>query len=379
MFKTSSACSTIICDNGSYLLKAGFAGDDFPRAIIPTIVGTPRKQMNITGYGLRAMYAGEFAVENIGILDINRPIVYDDIQDWDAMENIWYHMYYENLLVPPEDFNILHTEGINNPIENRKKLMEIMFELFNVPNAALIPKLVLPLYGNGKTTGLSIDSGFKQTHVVPIYEGYPLRHAMRSMPIGGQHITKYLMKQLNDRGYSFTTSKSWEEIREIKEKMCYCALDFEKEISTFSKNKEQQYKLPDGMIVSIKTEAFKSPEILFNPALFDIENEQGGLHDIVQSSCSACNINEQSTMYENIVLAGGTSKFPFLTERLESMLKKLNLSTTKIKITARPERKYSTWIGGSILASISTFSKVWISKSEYEERGQEIIQEKCIF
>lgn len=113
--------------------------------------------------------------------------------------------------------------------------------------------------------------------------------------------------------------------------------------------------------------------------MINIENEQGGLHNIIYNSCRACSIDEQVRMFENIVLAGGNSQLKFLPERLKIMLKKLTLSTTKTKIYARPERKFSTWIGGSILASISTFNQVWTSKFEYEEHGPNIIQEKCIF
>lgn len=135
-----------------------------------------------------------------------------------------------------------------------------MFEFFNVPNTALIPKLVLPMYANGKTCGLTVDSGFNQTQVVPVYEGYPLRHAMRSMPVGGLQVTQQIMQMLNDRGYSFNMSKHWDDIRDIKEKLCYCALDFKNELANFNKDMQQQFKLPDGMLVTIKTEAL----VLFN-------------------------------------------------------------------------------------------------------------------
>lgn len=130
-----------------------------------------------------------------------------------------------------------------------------MFELFNVPNTTLVPKSVMPLYSNGKTTGIVVDSGYDNTHVVPIYEGYPLQHAVRSMPVGGWHVNRYLMQLLNDRGYTFTTMNDWDHVRDIKEKFCYSALDFDKELASFSKNMEQHYTLPDGLVVKVNSEA----------------------------------------------------------------------------------------------------------------------------
>lgn len=114
---------------------------------------------------------------------------------------------------------------------------------------------------------------------------------------------------------------------------------------------------------------------MFDPALFNVNYEQGGIHNIIFKACSACNVKEQPNMYENIVLSGGNTLFPFLTDRLENMMAKLVLS--KIEISARPERKFSTWIGGSILASVPNFEKMCIGREEYEEHGAQIVHKKC--
>lgn len=123
--------------------------------------------------------------------------------------------------------------------------------------------------------------------------------------------------------------------------------------------------------------SFRSTEILFDPALFNIESELGGVHNLLHNACSACNVKEQSNMFNNIVLAGGNSLFRQLSDRLEIMLAKLTLSTTTIGISATPERKYSSWIGGSILASLPTFDQIWIRKQEYEEIGPNVVHQKC--
>lgn len=130
-----------------------------------------------------------------------------------------------------------------------------MFELFNVPNTAVIPKSVLALYSSGRTTGLVVDSGYDYTQVMPIFEGYPLNHAVQTMSVGGWHITQYLMELLNKRGYSFNPSKDFELINNIKEKLCYFALNFELERDMYTEEKKKQYTLPDGMVINVESEA----------------------------------------------------------------------------------------------------------------------------
>lgn len=130
-----------------------------------------------------------------------------------------------------------------------------MFELFNVPSTAMAPKSIISLYGNAKTTGLVVDSGFDSTQVVPICNGFQVPNSIQSIPVGGRHVTQYMMQLVNDRGYNFISPKDLESIRDIKEKLCYCTLDFQKELSISSRDMEQQYKLPDGIIIRVNSEA----------------------------------------------------------------------------------------------------------------------------
>ncbi len=369
----------LVIDNGTGFTKNGFAGEDQPRSVFPTIIGYPKYQIIMTDveHYVREYYIGEEAINLRGVLKLVYPVEHGQVQDWDAMERIWHYTFYNDLRVNPNEHPVLLTEPPLNKNQNKEKMAELMFDTFNVPAMYISMQAILSLYASGRTTGIVVDSGDGVTHIVPVYEGFAISHAIHRSDIGGRDVTDYLRRLLRQRGYSLSSSAEREIVRDIKERLCYVALDPEKELKLAEKvsGMEKTYTLPDGETLTIGAERFMAPELMFNPGA--IGSEENPLDELIYRSIQNCDVDLRRDLYANIVLSGGSTMFPGLKERLHKELTELVPETMEVKIIAPPERRYSVWIGGSILSSLKTFAKLWVTRKEYREVGPTSVY-RCI-
>eukprot|EP00993_Chasmostoma_nieuportense_P001265 NODE_2161_length_1264_cov_55.267370_g2055_i0.p1 GENE.NODE_2161_length_1264_cov_55.267370_g2055_i0~~NODE_2161_length_1264_cov_55.267370_g2055_i0.p1 ORF type:complete len:381 (+),score=62.30 NODE_2161_length_1264_cov_55.267370_g2055_i0:147-1145(+) len=330
------------------------------------------------GTAKKDAYIGDDAQSKREILFIKYPIEHGIVTNWEDMEKIWAHTFFE-LCEDPADHPVVLTEAPTNPKnpKHREKMTEIMFETFNVPALCVSNQAVLSLYASSRTTGIVMESGDGVTHTVPIYEGYSLPHAILRIDVAGRDLTNHMATLLTERANFFTTSAELEIVRDIKENLCYVALDFDEEHASWYLEKD--YELPDENIIRVGSERFRCPEALMKPSIIGVESP--GVHETTFNSINKCVIDLRKDLYANIVLSGGTTMYDGLPERIRKEIENLAPYSMKgkIKVVAPPDRKYSAWIGGSILASLNCLSEFMCTKQEYHEGGAGIVHRKSIF
>ncbi|EAL62687.1 hypothetical protein DDB_G0289511 [Dictyostelium discoideum AX4] len=345
----------IVIDNGSDTCKAGFVGEEAPRSEFPSIVGIDQNDKD--------SYVGNEAQSKRGILTLKYPIERGIITNWDDMEKIWHHAFYNELGVAPEENIVVLSESPLNPEENREKMAQIMFETFKTPAIYVENQAVFSIYNSGRMTGIVLDSGDSASHVVPVYEGLALPLATSSLGFAGCDLTDQMSLLLNDLGYNLER----EIVRDIKEKLSYVSSDFLWEIDDPSL--EKSYELPDGQVITIGKELLACSEGLFLPYVFFGTNLDG-IDKAIYNSIMKCDVDIHNDLYGNVVLSGGSTMFPGIEYRMYKELTQLAPSTTEIVINAPPERKNSVWIGGSILGLVPNFPELCFDKEDYDEYGR---------
>uniref|UniRef100_A0A6B2L7N3 Actin n=1 Tax=Arcella intermedia TaxID=1963864 RepID=A0A6B2L7N3_9EUKA len=357
--------AAIVVDGGSGYFKAGFAGEDTPRAAFPPVVGL----------ALKGYYVGYDAQEQRDVVSLKHPIKNGLVTQWDNLEKLLHYTYTNELKVHSEDHPVLLSEPPANPKAHREKLSEVMFERFNVPAMYLTIQGILSLYAAGRTTGMILDSGAGASYALAAFEGYSLPHSLVRLDLAGGDLTRFLMRLLKQTPYSSPFLQHPETVRAIKEQLCYIAPYLEDEIQKPPSSLHQTYQLPDGQVITLGSERCLCPEALFRPSL--VGYEFLGVQECIYHSIMKADVDYRRFFYKNLVVTGGNTLFAGFVGRIEREVRLFAPPSMSIDVIAPPERKELCWIGGSILASLSTFQQMWISKEEYDESGPYIGIRKC--
>lgn len=323
----------ILVDAGTGSVKAGFTEDDAPRVIIPSVV------------------------------DGKRPFEHGIIHDWAGWTALM-RKTFAALEIDPAGDRVLLTERPLNPKANREKMAEIMFETFGVEGVYIAIQAVLALYASGRTTGIVLDAGYGVSHTVPIYEGYALPHAVIRLDLAGADLDDYLVKQMAAKGDRVTV----EEARALKEALCYVAPDYEAAVQSGG----------EGAATSaghtLGAERFRVPEVLFQPALVGMESS--GIHETTYNSIMKCDVDIRKDLYRNTILAGGTTRFRGLAERMKAEIGALAPPTMRIEVQHGPA-EHAAWKGADLLGEMPHFEQMWFSKAAYAAGGASAVHRHC--
>jgi actin-related protein len=361
---------TIVLDIGQFSTKGGFAGEDYPSHVFFTLVGKP-KYHNLNGhYGAQEqeLYVGD-EIQSLGLYKIHSPMENGTITDWTYFSKIVDYLFY-SLRVDPTMVNVLFAVHPLFPKKDLSKIFELFLEHYQCMAFYPVIDSMLTLYSGGFQTGLVIEIGDSNTRIVPIYESYKLDHAIKILDVGGRSLSRYMENTLVSLGFAVDSSIRRDLVRVLKEKACFVSLDYNEDLKRAEQH-EKEYSLPDGATIKLSKERFMLPEILFNPAMANLEIPP--LPKAIMEVVDLCDIDIRSDLLNNIFLSGGSSMFPNLKGRIYKELE-LELARRKkkdqgIRIIAPRERTFSVWVGGSILAMIPEFTENWVTRAKYFKSG----------
>ncbi|KAI7939158.1 hypothetical protein MJO28_014737 [Puccinia striiformis f. sp. tritici] len=427
--------SAVVLDIGSNTTRAGYAGEDTPKVVIPTSYGF----IPGTGEGSSDTYYFGDHGPNLWrpSMEVISPLKESMVSNWTGVEKLMRVVFDREmrLSLPGTELEstnekrgiltehpLLVTEPSWNSKENRERMIEIAFEEFDTPAYYSVDRSVMTAFAAGKGTALVVDIGDELTTVTPICDGFVLRKGIQKSPIAGNVLSSILLStsenilptpiyphyligsksgainpnnggnedvdmasdqvppgvilrddRLPDKEGSKTTQsfaryQKMKIMHDIKESICevYPRTWEEENVSAMP---VRTFEFPSGQIQGYGRERYMIPEILMNP----------GISTYPLKSISGSDIDLQPTLNSNIIITGGSSLIPGLIERLEFELRSI-APAMKFKISAPGnlvERKFSSWLGGSILGSLGSFHQLWIGKDEYKEQGRSVVHRRC--
>ncbi|XP_037360122.1 actin-like protein 9 [Talpa occidentalis] len=364
----------VVIDMGTGACKVGFAGQARPIYTVTTIVGCHPKKASNSKQPVLETFIGE-AARSRPELTLVQPMRHGIVVDWDAAELIWRHMLEHDLRVATWDHPLLFSDPPFSPSTNREKLVEVAFESLRSPAMYVVHQSVLSVYAHGRVSGLVVDTGHGVTYTVPVLQGYNLPHATERLDLAGTHLTAFLAEVLRGTGLPLG-QQDLDTVEDIKHRYCYVAPHFLKQQARLEQECRRTLKLPDGRTVTLGKELFQCPELLFSPPKMPGLSPVG-VPAMASQSLHKVPLEAQAEVAPNVLLCGGSSLFAGFEARFRTELLHSRPHQAPVAVVAQPNRNFSVWIGGSILASLRTFQPCWVLREQYEEQGPHIVYRKC--
>jgi actin, other eukaryote len=384
--------AALVGDIGSSFSKFGYAGEDTPRHVCTSNVGTTSSNTFFVGDDDATYPRPNMSVRNpiCNWSDV-KSSKNSEIKDWDVVQTIWENVMTKAKLTADRlEHPVMLVEPTLNPISKRVKYLKMMFETFSIPAAYLGQDTVLASYAAGRSSGLVMLFGGGGRQIVPIWDGYALLRSCDMTQSGGRRITTALVDSLRSRKIGvrpmyeirqpnmvstlhetyrgFLRHEIARDIKETTFKIAETSVAVDK-----SSKGSSLYHLPDRTQIDISAESTSLPELILGG-----KKTGSSIADTVFQVVENCPAETRRSILQNVVVQGGSSLFRGMSQRLSKELERRIPSSHKARLVVPSphERKFSCWIGGSILSSLGSFQQNWISKAEFEEFGESVVRRR---
>ncbi|XP_050789263.1 actin-like protein 6B isoform X1 [Gopherus flavomarginatus] len=352
----------LVFDIGSFSVRAGYAGEDCPKADFPTTVGLlAPEEAALELDGDKEKKPGKVYYIDTNSLHVPRentdvlsPLKNGMIEDWDCFQAILDHTYGKHVKSEPGLHPVLMSEAPWNTRAKREKLTELMFEHYAIPAFFLCKTAVLTAFANGRSTGLVLDSGATHTTAIPVHDGYILQQGIVKSPLAGDFISmqcRELFQEMNIEIVPPYMIAAKDPVREgappswkKKEKLpqvskswhnytCNEVIqDFQASVLQVSDSPYDEqvaaqmptvhYEMPNGYNTDYGAERLRIPEGLFDPS--NVKGLSGntmlGVGHVVTTSIGMCDIDIRPGLYGSVIVTGGNTLLQGFTDRLNREL-----------------------------------------------------------
>lgn len=444
----------IVLDPGYSVVRAGFAGEDAPKSVIPSYYGyLPDSKTLFDDNAINNPLPG---------IDIRNPMASDStVQDWDTAAKLWEYAITSRLTGPKQtsalrnglndpapdgqdvdmedaengeaplsEKPLLMTEPGWNSTKNREKALELAMESWGAPAFYLARSPVTSAFAAGRPSALVIDIGASTTSVSCVHDGLLLKKSTQKSPLAGNWVSDQLRLLFNAasppvpltphylvasktqvdageaakavlRSFATPPAASFRRLQEERvltefKETCVQVWNPARTPNTaslansldFLRTNEigKAFEFPDGFNNVFGADRYRAVEGLFDeksavpaPAGTAGPAKAETLPALLAAALGAADVDLRPHLLANVVVTGGSSLIHGVTDRISHELSQ-QFPTTRVRIHAPGmvvERKFSAWIGGSILASLGSFHQMWISRKEYDENGAGLVEKRC--
>ncbi|XP_043849781.1 LOW QUALITY PROTEIN: actin-like protein 8 [Dromiciops gliroides] len=361
---------SMVIDIGSDCCRAGPGGKNQPIVAVPEVIGyQPYPEDPGPSNPPKRKIVGLINLPLLRTLAVEFPVQRGQITNWNAMETILKYSY-DLLGFKTGDHPVLVTGFQANPVIQRKKLLEVMMESFNVPSLYIGNQAELCLFGSGFLTGLILHSGSGVTSITPVCNGRIKYLTNKMFEMAGLDISLLIYKTLFNANMNMSSLSQRYDMDALKEKFCYVSRHPNQKgpAVNWVSSAPEVTVLPDGRVITLPKELFTYPDIFFTTTQHDLPHLD--LSTEIIETIKTCDSEEQATLFSHVVLSGGNTLFSGFPERLFCELNTTRPHWSPAEVVSRPNRMYLPWVGGSILSCLSTFNSQCLTNKEYQEVGQ---------